>query len=190
MAISRTALIQLGQQALSEIKREPFEPNETSIVFEDAFREYAPSLGYLADHIRQSRGFFQERIHIRQAVDWLERQPIEKATQRAQERVEGILSRAWDKGLISRADEDRMPILRHLPNHIRHGVQIAQHWLDQGPMPVKGAPSARRLLARDQIRNIISIGGFRLYRRSPPALKRLADRVADAIMEEAFDSLS
>lgn len=159
----------VGRQALKELVDHPHETSVASLVFEDGWREVSPSeMQYLADYLRDSRGFFQERGHLQRMVQWLEDKPVYDAVQRAEAKIAKLLSGAWRAGLLSHEDEEYMPILKHLPNHIRYGLQRVQ----------EGFP-------RPFIRRQVIEQSFRLTPRTPegPVL-RLAKHVADVIYEE------
>jgi hypothetical protein len=163
----RMAIIEIGKQALREIETDPHGESQSSLVFEDAFREIAPrDLQYLADNIQAQRGYSGERLSIRYAIQRLEELPLEQAVKRAEAKIGAMLRRAWKAGVISRADEDHMSILKYLPNHIKAGLS--------------------HRVSKSELRREIVERSFRLSRHSPPAQRRLAQRVSDAIYEEGL----
>lgn len=187
----RQDLIALGRLALAEIQDDPFAVHETSLVFEDAFRELAPERTYLADYLAQQRGYSGEALHIRHALAYLASLPLESAVTRAWSRIEPLLDRAWKHHLFSRQDERGYPFLLHPENHIRHAVTRAASFTLE-------TPSVRRL-AQHGATSAIGEGGFNLYRRSDAVLLlgerrgravwRLIERMGAIAAEEARRAL-
>lgn len=175
---SRETLIAIGRRALEELGERPFKTSEASFVFEDGWRELAPSkMQYLADYLHESRGFFQEKGRIKFMIEWLENKPFEDAAERAETRIAKMLSRAWKAGIISREDEEYMPILKHLPNHIRYTLRRMEGFLRRGHKDPQ--PWLRPFLEREVIEQ-----SFRLSWSKNAPVVRLAKRVANVIYEE------
>ena len=173
----RELTIALGRRAIEAIY-DPHEKRETaSLVFEDALRELDEQAIAFADAIAANRGRYEEGVFIRQAFVYLENLPRLERIQRVTRRVEGILSRAWQRKIITRADEVAMPILTHLDRWIARALQITD------------STYGRYINPKKEVRRLISEGfrltGISARPYSPPAQHRLAQRVADAIYEEA-----
>lgn len=168
----REMTIELGRRTLLGDRHER---RTTSLVFEDALRELLPDTSF-ADAIAHYRGRYEERVFIQQAITYLENLPKLQLERRVLQKVEAILSRAWKKEIITRADESEMPILSYLDRWIRRGLQVTT-------IPPYGGFSAFQM--KKSLRRMITQDGFRLSSRSPRAQQRLAKRVADAIYTEA-----
>ena len=161
----RLALIRLGERALREIERG--ESSESSYVFEDAFREFAPQRRqYTADYIAEHRGFTSEALHIRHALKWLSNLPWEERLDRLTAEVERVLSNALRRYVIKRSDDQTMPILYNPRRSV-------ESYLNRAPW------YSKRQLTDDVIRS-----GFNLYPSSPDSKHRLAKRVADVLWRD------
>ena len=161
----RLALIRLGERALDEIAYG--RDSESSYVFEDAFREFAPqSHQYHADRIAEQRGFTGEALHIRYALKWLFNLPWEERLDRLTAEVERVLSNALRRYVIKRSDDQTMPILYNP----RRMVEI---YLNRAPW------HSKRQLVDAVVRS-----GFNLHPSSPDSKQRLAKRVAEVLWRD------
>ena len=186
----RQALLALAERALAELDEHGV--SESSLVFEDLFREVAPRAKHgLADRIAESRrteGITHRRrvddevFEIRRAVDYLESLLLEWAAQRVAARVQPMVERARQRGLYSWSDVHRYPFLGSTTvamNFIRHHLRRVGAF--QWYVPSQ-RPSLKEMRART-LRELIETSFTDRYSSPPsplpPAIERLAGRIAN-----------